>query len=181
MNKTAVLWILVGTLLFGIMLVPSIVVADSSMASGGDSAQVSVAFRIVIPPTLYLQVQSIPAVPTQPQRPSISDHLTENPEEQLNTIDVLAYGSFHKNGIMYMASSHPQHDGNVADDSDSKHQQYIWKPHGFFTTEDNSESMNNRAIQIKSQSNGRYFYQLTDKISTPDPSNVHQMFILCSP
>ena len=79
--------------------------ADSSLVTGGGAAQANVSFRIVIPPSLYLQVQSAPSDTLQASMLSKDDIETGDQAKGMLRLDVQAYGNVPKKGTMHLSSN----------------------------------------------------------------------------
>ena len=92
---------------------PAVSQADSSLATGGGAAQASVTFRIVIPPSLYLQVQSAPSDTIQASMLSKDDIETGDQAKGMVRLDVQAYGNAPKKGTMHLSSNSRRSMGNA--------------------------------------------------------------------
>lgn len=92
---------------------PAVSQADSSLVTGGGAAQARVSFRIVIPPSLYLQIQSAPSDTIQANMLSNDDIETGNQAKGMFRLDVQAYGNAPKKRTMHLSSSSRRSMGNA--------------------------------------------------------------------
>jgi len=174
--KNQINGILLGTFLLSLLGSPCISLADSGQVVGGGSAQASISFRIVIPPSLFLQVQSSPLSTTQPAL------LSESTGEKMTVLDVRAYGNVPKKGVMHLSSQNRHSIDKESGYPDPNHHEYLWMPRGIVTIDGPGNETENGTLNISSPSSGIYTFHLSDKTNPPSASaNEYQSFILCSP
>jgi hypothetical protein len=158
---------------------PDISQADSSQITGSGAAQVSVSFRIVIPPSLYLQVQSAPSDTIQAIMLSKDGIETGNQVGEMVRLDVQAYGNVPKKGTIHFSSNSRQSMGNVSESPYPYHRESLWMPNGIIAT---SNDMGKKTRNVSSPSRGIYTYHFSDNTNSSVASPVeYQSFILCSP
>ena len=92
---------------------PAVLQADSSLVTGGGAVQARVSFRIVIPPSLYLQVQSAPSDTLQASMLSKDDIETGDQAKGMVRLDVQAYGNVPKKWTMPLSSNSRRSMGNA--------------------------------------------------------------------
>ena len=92
---------------------PAVSQADSSLVTGGGAAQARVSFRIVIPPSLYLQVQSAPSDTIQASMLSKDGIETMEQAKGMVRLDVQAYENVPKKGTKHLSSNSGRSMGNA--------------------------------------------------------------------
>jgi len=158
---------------------PGISQAESCQVTRSDAGQVRVLFRIVIPYSLYLQVQSASLDTIQTTMLSKDGIETRNQAGEMIRLDVQAYGNVPKKGTMLLSSNSSQSMGNVPEKPYPNHRESIWNPNGIITT---SNDMENETLNVSNPSSGIYTYHFSDKTNPSITSPVeHQSFVLCSP
>ena len=158
---------------------PDISQAESCQVTGSGAGQVSVSFRIVIPPSLYLQVQSASLDTIQTTMLSKDGIETRNQAGEMIRLDVQAYGNVPKKGTMHLSSNSRRSIGNAPGSPYPYHRESLWMPNGIITT---SNDMENETLNVSNPSSGIYTYHFSDKTNPFITSPVeHQSFVLCSP
>ena len=158
---------------------PAVSQADSSYATGGRAAQARVSFRIVIPPSLYLQVQSVPSDTIQASMLSKDDIETGDQAGGMVRLSVQAYGNAPQKGTMHLSSNSRRSMGNAPGNSYSNHREYLRMSSSMFTT---SKNMENATFNLPGPSSGIHTNHFSDKTNPSVGSSVeYPLFILCSP
>jgi hypothetical protein len=158
---------------------PDISQADSSQITSSGAAQVSVSFRIVIPPSLYLQVQSAPSDTIKAIMLSKDGIETGNQAGEMVRLNIQAYGNVPKNGTMHLSSNNRRSMGNVPGNLYPNHRESLWMPNGIIAT---GNDMENGTRNVSSSSRGIYTYHFSDNTNPSIASPVEYLsFVLCSP
>ena len=92
---------------------PAVSQADSSLVTGGGAAQARVSFRIIIPPSLYLQVDSAPSDTIQANMLSKDDIESGDQAKEMVRLYVQAYGNAPQKETMPLSSNSRRSMGNT--------------------------------------------------------------------
>lgn len=158
---------------------PAVSRADSSYATGGRAAQARVSFRIVIPPSLYLQVQSFPSDSIHSRMLFKNSRETGKQAVKMTLFDTQPYGNVTKKRTMtfFPNGSHPT--GKIPGNSYTNHREYRWMPSGIIMT---GKNMKNGTLMFSNSFRRLYSKRFSDKISPfGDAPDKYQSLILCSP
>ena len=158
---------------------PAVSQADCSYATGGSTAQAKVSFRIVIPPSLYLQVLSFPSDSIQSRMLIKNTSETGKQAGEMILFDTQPYENVPKKRTMTFFSNGSHSTGKIPGNPYTNHRGYLWMPSGIIKT---SNNMKNGTLMFSRPSKGIYTYHFSDKISSfGDSPGKYQSLILCSP
>ena len=179
MKKSTGFWLIIGSLVFGILLFPRIAVTDSSTVTGTGAAQARVTFRIVIPPSLFLQVQS--SVPDPSGNPP---QTFRGPPRSIQTgrLEVQANGSLPDKGVMHLATSRIAKNDIHAPNTGENNLEYRCPTNGVGSGAESGNSLNKDLTSITKNAKDGFSYHVSEKFSASDKAAyLNKIFILCSP
>jgi len=166
---------------FLVVCYPAPVSADSSMVAGGGTAQASLSFRIIIPHSLYLQIQSARDDATQTGNyPTLPDSGSRSDRNDL--LDIRAYGRISPMGSMHLASSTVTPNAASPQNHTTLRYAYLWMPNGVVMSATDDSARDHASFIISNQNKGSYSFQMVAETPPPAAKGENSsLFVLCSP